>query len=49
MLLKVPCKCLKFHWREICQGSGVSSILIGRSILTTINLSIFQFPILRLC
>ena len=31
MLLKVPCKFLKFHWREICQGSGVSSILIGRS------------------
>src|SRR5271157_2332146 len=32
MLLKVPCKFLIIHWLQICQGSGVSSILIGRSI-----------------
>jgi len=43
MLLKVPCKFLKFHWREICQGSGVSSILIGRSIP-----ALFVFPLFLL-
>jgi uncharacterized protein (DUF305 family) len=33
MLRKVPCKVLKFRWLQNCQGSGGSSILIGRSIL----------------
>jgi uncharacterized protein (DUF305 family) len=33
MLPKVPCKFLKFRWLQNCQGSAVSSILIGRSIL----------------
>jgi hypothetical protein len=33
MLLKVPCKFLILHWLQICQGSGVGSIPIGRSIL----------------
>src|SRR6266702_6863802 len=32
MLLKVPRKFLIFRWLQNCQGSGVSSILIGRSI-----------------
>ncbi len=32
MFLKVPRKFLKFRWLQNCQGSGVSSILIGRSI-----------------
>jgi hypothetical protein len=34
MLLKVPRKFLKFRWLQICQGLGVGSIPIGRSILS---------------
>jgi hypothetical protein len=33
MLPKVPRKFLILHWPQICQGSGVGSIPIGRSIL----------------
>jgi len=32
LFLKVPRKFLIFRWPQDCQGSGVSSILIGRSI-----------------
>src|SRR5262249_8237928 len=41
MFLRVPRKFLKFRWLQICQGSGVSSILIGRSIKIT-NLPRFK-------
>jgi hypothetical protein len=34
MLLKVTRKFLIFHWLQTCQGSGVGSIPIGRSIKT---------------
>ena len=33
MLPRVPCKFLIFHWLQNCQGSGVGSIPIGRSII----------------
>jgi hypothetical protein len=32
MLLRVPGKLLKYRTPQICQGSGVGSIPIGRSI-----------------
>jgi hypothetical protein len=48
MLLKVPRKFLIFHWLRTCQGSGVGSIPIGRSIksATYIDLSSFPFSVI---
>jgi len=40
MLLKVPRKFLIFRWLQNCQGSGVGSIPIGRSISLRFSASI---------